>query len=176
MLVEKINVNKKTICLRAETKANEYRTPLAPKDAAKLLKKNCRVLVEKSSYRCFKDEDYKKYRLSVNSGVFLVILLAPSKIQHFFRTKLCQAPVFTGKLFFCSPISSLKHGRLEIFLLAPDNFFLITLLRLLEQVEYGIRLLSFLPASKWFFYLHLFFLLASPFLYYIHVKLFLILI
>ena len=38
MLVEKINVNKKTICLRAETKANEYRTPLAPKDAAKLLK------------------------------------------------------------------------------------------------------------------------------------------
>ena len=32
MLVEKINVNKKTICLRAETKANEYRTPLAPKD------------------------------------------------------------------------------------------------------------------------------------------------
>ena len=45
MLVEKINVNKKTICLRAETKANEYRTPLVPKDAAKLLKKNCRVLV-----------------------------------------------------------------------------------------------------------------------------------
>ena len=26
-------MNKQTICLRAETKANEYRTPLAPKDA-----------------------------------------------------------------------------------------------------------------------------------------------
>ena len=78
MLVEKINVNKKTICLRAETKANEYRTPLVPKDAAKLLKKNCRVLVEKSSYRCFKDEDYKKIGCEiVKTGAWQS--LAPSK-------------------------------------------------------------------------------------------------
>ena len=56
-------MNKKTICLRAETKVNEYRTPLVPKDAKKLLKEGCRVLVEKSSSLLVTNFSMKKNHL-----------------------------------------------------------------------------------------------------------------
>ena len=53
-------MNRKTICLRAETKAGEYRTPLVPEDVKKLLQADLRVLVESSSFRCFADKDYRE--------------------------------------------------------------------------------------------------------------------
>lgn len=46
--------------LRAETRANEYRTPLAPQEAAKLIKKGFTVVVESSPDRCFNDRDYRE--------------------------------------------------------------------------------------------------------------------
>ena len=38
-------MNRKTICLRAETKVGEYRTPLVPEDVKKLLQADLRFLL-----------------------------------------------------------------------------------------------------------------------------------
>lgn len=47
------------ILLRAETKANEYRTPLAPQEVTRLIKQGFSVIVESSPQRCFCDADYR---------------------------------------------------------------------------------------------------------------------
>ena len=108
-------MNKKTICLRAETKANEYRTPLVPKDAAKLLKKNCRVLVEKSSSRCFKDEDYTKIGCEiVKKGAWQS--LAPSKNTWILGLKeLPEKPTeITGQHIFFGHSFKRQEGSLNL--------------------------------------------------------------
>ena len=48
----------KNIIIRAETKLNEFRTPLCPNDITKLIEKGFNIFVEKSEDRCFKDSEY----------------------------------------------------------------------------------------------------------------------
>lgn len=48
-----------TIWLRNEVKKNEQRTALTPKNAAKLIEAGHQVIVEKSSDRIFKEDDYR---------------------------------------------------------------------------------------------------------------------
>ncbi len=71
-------IYQKTIYLRAETKADEYRTPLVPEDAKKLLEAGYQVLVESSSNRCFKDEAYKVVGCELTKAAEW-IHLSPSK-------------------------------------------------------------------------------------------------
>ena len=52
-------MNRIHIWLRAETKNNEYRTPITPTIAKKLLEHGYLITVEKSDTRCFKNEEYK---------------------------------------------------------------------------------------------------------------------
>lgn len=49
----------KQLYLRKETKKNEYRTPLIPKDCATLIKNNYHIQFEPSDTRCYKDEEYE---------------------------------------------------------------------------------------------------------------------
>ncbi|XWV26092.1 saccharopine dehydrogenase (NAD+, L-lysine forming) [Tupanvirus soda lake] len=44
--------------LRCETKQDEYRTPITPATAKKLIDLDCRITVEKSSQRCYREYDY----------------------------------------------------------------------------------------------------------------------
>lgn len=54
-----INNNKIHLWLRAETKSNEYRTPITPLIAKKLIDFGYKITIEKSINRCFSDEEYK---------------------------------------------------------------------------------------------------------------------
>jgi alanine dehydrogenase len=47
--------------LRSETKDNEFRTPITPIDAKKLIEVGCKITVEKSVNRCFSDREYKRF-------------------------------------------------------------------------------------------------------------------
>lgn len=47
------------IWLRAETKMNEYRTPITPATAVKLINLGYKITVEKSNNRCFDDSQYQ---------------------------------------------------------------------------------------------------------------------
>lgn len=49
-----------TIWLRAECKPHERRTPLAPEDARRLVDAGYRLVVERSSMRCFDDDEYRR--------------------------------------------------------------------------------------------------------------------
>jgi saccharopine dehydrogenase (NAD+, L-lysine-forming) len=49
----------KRLYLRKETKKNEHRTPLTPKDCSTLIENNYEIQFEPSSTRCYKDEEYE---------------------------------------------------------------------------------------------------------------------
>lgn len=55
----------KTLWLRAEDKKNEKRTPLIPKDAAKIIQAGHKVIVEEFEERIFSLQDYKDVGCSV---------------------------------------------------------------------------------------------------------------
>ena len=49
-----------SVHLRHEIKAKEYRSPLSPENAQKLIEAGVKLSVERSSTRCFKDEEFEK--------------------------------------------------------------------------------------------------------------------
>ncbi len=55
-----MTTNTTIIWLRAESKPHERRTPLAPDDAGRLVDAGYRLVVERSSMRCFEDEAYER--------------------------------------------------------------------------------------------------------------------
>lgn len=106
-------INKqKLLWVRAESKKDEYRAALVPQDVKKLISAGWNVVIEDSTQRCFKNEQYSQVgcqivsagswlthtKLNQKTAFVLALKELPNNIQKFSQQHIYFAHAFKGQL------------------------------------------------------------------------------